>query len=66
MRPNKKISSLKNPQVKKIDLLRDKKTRNMSGTILVEGLREVLRAWEARLPFQELYICREWIGEKDA
>ncbi len=65
MRPNKKISSLKNPQVKKIGLLRDKKTRHVSGTILVEGLREVLRAWEAKLPFQELYVCRELIGTKD-
>lgn len=65
MPQNKKITSTKNPQIKTIALLREKKTRDQTNSILVEGLREVLCAWAARLSFKELYLCPDLIGPKD-
>lgn len=53
------IESLQNPRVKNAVKLRKSKARRESGTTLVEGYREILRATESGWRFKELYICSE-------
>lgn len=53
------ITSLTNPKIKQIVKLRDRKTREESGLTVVEGAREILRAFEAGVRFQEVYLCRD-------
>ncbi|MBN2684801.1 MAG: RNA methyltransferase [Pontiellaceae bacterium] len=52
-----RIESLQNPRVKNAVKLRKGKARKQSGTTLVEGYRELLRATESGWRFIELYIC---------
>lgn len=56
------ITSFQNPQIKKVIRLRDRKEREDTGLMIVEGAREVLRAKEAQINFQELYICRDFLS----
>lgn len=53
------IESLQNPRVKNAVKLRKGKARKQSGTTLVEGYRELLRASESGWHFKELYVCPE-------
>ena len=58
-----KITSLTNPHIKNVVELRDRRERDRKGLTIVEGQREVARALEARVPFKELYICPELLGD---
>jgi len=58
------ITSLTNNRVKNIVALRNRKHREESGLIIVEGEREIARAREAGVTFKELYICREMLDAK--
>ena len=66
-----KITSLHNPQLKKIIQLREHKTRQLTGLTIVEGLREISRLKEAQAAgvlFEELFVCRGFLkkdGKKD-
>lgn len=53
------IESLQNPRVKSAVKLRKGNVRKQTGTTLVEGYRELLRATESGWRFKELYICPE-------
>ncbi len=61
-----KITSLQNPRLKQLVKLRDRRPRDESGTFLVEGYREIRRALEKGIRFQELYFSPEWfLGENE-
>ena len=46
--------------------LRDRRPRDEAGTFLVEGYREIRRALEKGIKFQELYYSPEWfLGENE-
>jgi RNA methyltransferase, TrmH family len=51
------ITSLQNPRVKEAVKLRDRKGREQQGRILIEGVREIGRAFEAGLEITEAFLC---------
>src|SRR5262245_53246216 len=57
MQPELTLSSVHNPRIKQILLLRDRREREASGLFLIEGYRELLRAADAGWKIESLYIC---------
>ena len=57
--PRKQIDSPKNPTVKELVRLRERRVREREGRYLIEGTREVQRALQAEVPVQELFVCSE-------
>ncbi|MFH1359511.1 MAG: RNA methyltransferase [Candidatus Omnitrophota bacterium] len=55
-----KISSASNPRLKQVVRLRDKKTREETHLMIVEGEKEILRAQDAGICFQEIYLCPDY------
>ncbi|HBR14861.1 MAG TPA: RNA methyltransferase [Candidatus Omnitrophica bacterium] len=53
------IISLTNLRIKHLVKLRTHGPKERQGLTIVEGGREILRAFEAKVPFKELYVCRE-------
>lgn len=51
------ITSTQNPKVKQVLELRERKERDRTGTFLIEGYRELLRAVDAGWTITTLYIC---------
>lgn len=60
-----KITSTKNARIKAVLELRERKTRDASGLIIVEGVREIARAREAHIKFREVYFCPDCIKSPD-
>jgi len=54
-----RVSSFQNPRIKSAVRLRDRRDRDRTGKFLIEGYRELLRASEAGLPLETLFICPE-------
>ncbi len=52
-----KITSSKNEKIKKIIKLKDKNKRDKYFLFLIEGYREILRAIEANVEIESLFIC---------
>lgn len=59
------ITSFKNPRIKEVVLLREKKSRYQKELIIVEGLREITRALEAGVYFRELFFCEDFLDKDD-
>jgi RNA methyltransferase, TrmH family len=55
------ISSLQNPRIKAAIRLRDRRGRESSGRMLVEGFHELALAWESGLRPLELFVCPELV-----
>lgn len=53
------ITSLKNPHVKQLVRLRDRRHRDRTGTFLIEGFREVDRALAASVDIEHLFFSPE-------
>lgn len=53
------LTSLQNPRVKALIKLRDRRERDETGSFLIEGYRELLRAVDAGHPVEALYVCRK-------
>lgn len=53
------ITSLQNPQLKRLVRLRTRRAREEEGVILIEGAREVSRALAAGVRLRELFLCPE-------
>lgn len=51
----KEIKSLQNANIKSVIALREKRHRQETGLMIVEGRREILRAWEAGLHVKAIY-----------
>lgn len=58
-----KITSLTNSKVKQIVRLRESKERAQEGRIIIDGLRESQRAWEAEVTFFEVFVCRDHLKD---
>ncbi len=59
----KNITSLQNPKIKDLVRLRDSKERERTGLTLIDGVREIRRAIEANVNFEELFLCRDILGD---
>ena len=61
------ITSLQNPRVKDLLLLRDKsRERRSRGLFVVEGARETLRALRSCFEAESFFICGEYLSGTDA
>lgn len=58
------ITSLQNPQVKRLVRLRQRRDRDAEGVILVEGARELARALQAGVQATELYLCPDLFSDE--
>jgi len=54
---NFEITSLKNEKIKKIIKLKNKNKRDKYSLFLIEGYRELLRAYKANVKIDSLYVC---------
>ncbi len=52
------ITSVQNPRVKAVVKLRERRARDRSGRILIDGRREIVLALEAGVQFVEVFFCR--------
>lgn len=59
-----RIDSAKNPRVKALVRLRERRERERSGRALVEGARELLRALESGSRVREAFLCPPLLGEE--
>ncbi len=59
-----KLTSLDNPKIKFVIKLTDRKDRNETGLTVIDGVREVTRAFEAGADIKEVYICPEYFETK--
>nr|ADI87842.1 hypothetical protein AKSOIL_0334 [uncultured bacterium Ak20-3] len=64
MRNKIQISSLQNPQIKKVSNLRERKWRKKYGEFLVEGTREQEKAIAFGFQVLELYFCPSFLSDK--
>jgi len=55
----KMISSSQNQRVKEVVHLRRRRERDKQNRMLIEGYRQLLRAYENDYPVDELFICRD-------
>ena len=60
------ITSRSNPRLRAAARLRDRGARTETGLTLVDGAREVNRAFEAGVAFETLFVCRELLSSPDA
>ncbi|CRX38736.1 TrmH family RNA methyltransferase [Estrella lausannensis] len=62
------ISSVQNPKIKKTLKLLNRKERDETGLFLIEGEREIRRAFETGFPIEALYFSRSFFhsGEREA
>jgi RNA methyltransferase, TrmH family len=60
------ITSRSNPRLRAAARLRDRGARTETGMTLVDGAREVNRAFEAGVAFEALFVCRELLSSPDA
>lgn len=51
------ITSLQNPKVKDLIHLRDRHSRDKTGSFIIEGYREILRATDANWKIEMLFTC---------
>lgn len=56
------MTSLKNPRVRNVIELRERKNRDAAGLTIVEGWREVSCAWEAKAEFTGLFVCPDFFS----
>ena len=57
-----RIESPKNPQVKALVKLRERRTREREKRYLIEGAREVGRALSAGVELETLYVCEDFLN----
>lgn len=61
-----KITSHQNPQIKAAIKLQNRAKRDEEGLFLIEGYRELKRAFAGGVTIQKLFICRElFLGENE-
>ena len=60
------ITSAQNPRIKRAVKMRDRRERDESGCFLIEGYRELLRAVDAGVAVETLFIChRLFLGTNE-
>ncbi len=59
------ITSVQNPRVKAVVKLRERRARDRSGRILIDGRREIARALEAGVRFEDVFFCRGMLQATD-
>lgn len=60
------LASPSNPRIKRIARLRDRRERESTGLMLVDGAREVRRALDAGVEVVEAFVCEPLLAGEDA
>jgi len=60
-----KITSLQNSLIKKAIKLRERKERDQTHLMLIEGVREVLRALESGIKFKDIFLCEDFLNDEE-
>jgi TrmH family RNA methyltransferase len=60
----RRLDSSRNPEVRALAKLKERRARAREGRFLVEGAREVTRALEARRALERLYVCPERLRDE--
>ncbi len=60
------ITSLANPRIREAVLLRDRRHRDATGLTIVDGAREIGRAFDAGVEIVEVFVCDPRIESDDA
>ncbi len=62
-----KLTSGQNPKIKYANKLRDRRSRERDGKTLLEGYRELLRAFEFGMKIEQVFFCPEmFLGENES
>ncbi len=64
MQPDKSIYSFQNSHVQTIRNLRNKKYRDETGLMIIEGRREVWAAQHSGIAFQDIYFSETWANDE--
>lgn len=56
------ITSRQNPRVKLAAKLRDRRGREQQGRIILDGVREISRAWQAGVEILEVFVCDQAVS----
>jgi len=60
------ITSVKNPKIKRVCSLRERRERDREGVTVLEGYRELSRSMDAGVRLTECYHCPElYLGEHE-
>lgn len=59
-----KITSATNPRIKQVVRLKNRKDRTANRLTIVDGIREVQRAWAGGVTIKELYVCKKFCEGK--
>ena len=60
------ITSVKNPKIKRVCALRERRERDREGVTVLEGYRELSRSMDAGIKLTELYHCPDlYLGEHE-
>ncbi len=60
------LTSFQNPRIKHVIDLRDRRTRDKSNQFIIEGYREILRAFDAGCKIDNLFFCPSlFLGENE-
>lgn len=65
-KPSVEIASPANPRVREAAALRDRRTRQRTGRILIDGARELTRALDAGIELVTLFVCQPLIRTDEA
>ncbi len=59
------ITSRSNPKIKQLVKLQKPRERRASGLVIIEGIREIRRAWASGWTFSELFVCEDLVKFAD-
>ncbi|HEY4758967.1 MAG TPA: RNA methyltransferase [Thermoguttaceae bacterium] len=60
------ITSLQNPRVKDAARLRDARHRQRQGRIVIDGVRELVRAIKAGVRIREIFLCEALLNDEES
>jgi TrmH family RNA methyltransferase len=63
--PNEIITSAQNESIKQAIALREAKARREYGLTLIDGVREIYRAWDAGVVIEKVFLCPALLQERD-
>lgn len=63
--PNEVITSLQNDSIKQAIALREAKARREYGFTLIDGIREIYRAYDAAIEIDRIFVCPSLLEERE-
>ena len=64
MSASKRIDSAQNPEIKAVSALKDRRARVRENRFLIEGAREIARAYSGGIKIEKLYFCPQLLNDE--